>query len=428
MEILIVLLLIILNGLFAMAEIAIVSTRKSKLQKQINDGDKKAQKALDVINNPNRFLSTVQVGVTFIGIFTGAFGGESFAHTLSSVIGKIPLFAPFSFPISLFIVVTCITYLSLIIGELVPKRIALTRPDTIAKLVANPITIFSNIMSPLISLLTTSSDVVIRILQIKPSDEPIVSEEEVRMLIREGAMVGVFNKQEKDIVERTFQLDTKKLVSFMKTRKEIIWLDINSPFKELQDTIVQHPYSYFPVCEDSLDKIIGIVRTEDLFTSFLSTEKIDLKKAVHKPIYVPETMQAWKVLELFKKSGVHMALVIDEYGSVVGLLSLSDILEEIVGDIPDINELEEQEIIKKKDGTFVINGLVPVDEFKEYFKIDSLPGERSGTFHTIGGFVMSRLGTVPKQGNTFNLDSFTFEVIQMDGNRVKKILVNPIKK
>ncbi|HSX09669.1 MAG TPA: hemolysin family protein, partial [Candidatus Saccharimonadales bacterium] len=388
MELIIILLLIILNGLFSMAEIAIVSTRRSKLQKQANDGDKNAQKALEIIKNPNRFFSTVQVGVTFIGIFTGAFGGETLAHGLSTTIGKIPFLEPFSFPIALFIVVACITYLSLIIGELVPKRIAIIRPDAVAKLIAGPIMTLSNLTSPLVTFLTRSSDIVLRVLQIKPSDEPTVSEEEVRMLIREGAMVGVFNNEEKDIVERTFQLDTKKLVTFMTTKKEIIWLDINSPFKKLRDVLIKHPYSHLPVCNGSLDKVLGIIRTEDLLKSFLRNEEIDLKKFLHKPIYVPETMQAWKVLELFKKSDVHMSLVVDEYGSVLGLLSLSDILEEIVGDIPDMNDaIEEEEIERRNDGTFVVDGLISIEEFKGNFHVNHLPGESSGTFHTVGGFI-----------------------------------------
>lgn len=425
MEFVIVLLLIVLNGFFALAEIAVISTRKAKLQKAANEGNKNAERALELRNNPNRFLSTVQIGITFIGIFTGAFGGEPMARVLSQELKQIPLAASYSDPIALFLVVSFITYLSLVIGELVPKRLALIRPEKMAQRVARPMAILSFLASPLVSLLTISSDLLLRLLRIKPSNEPVVSEEEVKMMIREGTTAGVFNRAEKDIVERTFQLDDKQIISFMTPRQEIIWLDINSPFKTLRASIINHSHSHFPVCQGSLDKVLGVVRTEDLLTSFLTEEKIDLKKSLHKPIFVPETMGALKVLELFKKTGIHMALVIDEYGSMLGLLSLDDILAEIVGNVPDVNELGEQEITKKKDGTFLVDGLIAIGDFKAYFHINKLPGERSGAFHTIGGFVMAQIGRIPKAGDTFDFDSLHFEVLDMDGNRVDKVLVVP---
>jgi putative hemolysin len=427
MRLLIVLLLIVLNGLFAMAEISVISTRKSKVQKEANEGNKSAQAVVELKKNTNRFLSTVQIGITFIGIFIGAFGGDSMAATVSHNLKTIPFLAPYSDPVSLFLVVVFITYLTLIIGELVPKRLALTRPESIAKKIAPFMSGISLLTSPLVSFLTFSSDWVIRLLQIKPSNEPTVSEEEVKMLIQEGTTTGVFNRAENDIVVRTFQLDDKKIVSLMTPRKEIAWLDKENSFEELRAMIVKNPHSYFPICEGSMDKVLGIIRTEDILTSFLVDEKIDLKKAFHKPIFVPETMEALTVLEVFKKTGVHMALVVDEYGSVLGLLSLADILEEIVGDIPDMHELEEQEIVKKEDGSFQVDGLLPIDEFKEYFKIATLPDEQADAFYTVGGFVMAKLDSIPKNGDTFEFDELHVEVIDMDGNRVNKILISPIK-
>lgn len=284
----------------------------------------------------------------------------------------------------------------------------------------------ATITSPLVTFLTFSSDMVIRILGIKPSKEPSVSEEEVKMLLQEGTMVGVFNRAEKDIVERTFQLDDKKIISFMTPRKEIVWLAIDDSFQQLRKTILKYPHSYFPICRDSLDTVLGVVRTEDLLKSLLIDEKIELKKSLHKPIFVPESMEALKVLELFKKTGIHIALVLDEYGSVLGLLSIADILEEIVGDIPTINELDEKEIVKKKDGTFVIDGLVAIDEFKRYFRITSMPDDRSGAFHTVGGFVMDQLDRIPMVDDMFEFHKLQFKVIEMDGNRVNKILLTPL--
>jgi putative hemolysin len=284
----------------------------------------------------------------------------------------------------------------------------------------------SSIASPIVNVLTASTDWILRLLQIEPSHESAVTEEEVRLLIREGARVGVFNIAEKDIVERTLRLGDKRVNTVMTPRKEIIWLNVDSSFKTLRSKIANHPYSYFPVCRDNLDRILGVIRTKDLLTNFLVEEKIDLKKSIHTPIFIPETMEVLKVLELFKKSGIHIALIIDEYGSILGLISLTDILEEIVGDIPDVNDLEEKEIVRRADGSFLVDGLVSVDEFKEHFHIKKLPRERSGTFLTVGGFVMHRLGRIPVEGDSFELGSFKFEVVDMDGHRVDKVLVAPV--
>jgi putative hemolysin len=423
MEILIVLFLIILNGIFAMAELAIVSSRKSKLRKESNDGNKNAQAALELAESPNRFLSTVQVGITLIGIFAGAFGGATIADSLAKQLNQIPAIAMYSDAIALAIVVTCITYLSLIVGELVPKRLALAHPEGIAKSLAKPMRWVSIIGGPLVSFLSLSTDAIIKLLRIKPNEEPSVSEEEVRMLLREGTQVGVFDVAEKDIVERTLKLGDKRIPTLMTSRKEITWFDIDSKFKTIRNKIMKSPHAYYPVCRDNLDKVIGVVRAEDMLRSFLSEEKIALKTFLLKPLFIPESMDALQVLELFKKSGVHMAIVIDEFGNVQGILALNDILEAIVGDIPTINELEEDEIIKRDDNSWFVDGLVSIDEFKEYFKIKKLPDERSGVFHTLGGFVMHNLGKVPVSGDKFEWDNYHFEIVDMDGNRVDKIIV-----
>lgn len=425
MEILIVLLLIILNGIFAMAEIAVISARKSKLQQQANEGNKGAQSALDIAKSPSRFLSTVQVGITFVGIFAGVFGGATIAETLAKQLQTVPLISPYSEIVSLTLVVSIITYLSLVVGELVPKRLALSSPEKIATLIARPINMVSTITSPLISLLSISTDWVLNTIGIKDSSATLISDEEIRILLREGARTGAFEIAEKDIVERTLRLSDKKVNSLMTPRKEIVWLDIDSPFKTIRNKTIKTPHSHYPVCRDNLDKIIGVVRTENLLIDFLSEEKINLKKLLHKPLFIPESMDALKVLELFKKSGIHMALIADEYGNTQGLLSLTDVLEAIVGDIPTINELDEKEIVKRDDGSFLVDGLVPIDEFKEYFRIRRLPGEKTGIFHTLGGFVTNKIGRIPVSGDIFELGSFKFEVMDMDGNRVDKILVSP---
>lgn len=423
MELLIVLLLIIINGLFAMAEIAIISARKSRLQQMANDDNANARAALELSNTPNKFLSTVQIGITLVGIFAGAFGGATIASSLSEQLQQVPILGTYSNIISLSIVVVVITYLSLIIGELVPKRLALSNPEKIASLVARPMNSISKISSPLVWLLSVSTEGVIKLLRIKQSDEPTISEEEVRMLVREGARVGVFDIAEKDIVERTLKLGDKKVNTLMTSRKEVVWLDIDSSFKSIRSTITKHPHSHFPICREGLDNVVGIVRTEDILTDFLREEKIDLQKFLHKPLFIPESMDGLKVLELFRKSGIHMALVVDEYGNVQGLVSLNDILEAIVGDIPTYDELEDKEIIKRENGSFLVDGLLSSDEFKEFFNLKSLPGEKTGLFHTVGGFVMHRLGRIPVTGDRFSFSVFSFEVVDMDGNRVDKVLV-----
>lgn len=428
MEIVIIILLIVLNGIFAMAEIAIISARKYKLQQKAHEGDKNAQAALELANTPNRFLSTIQINITLIGILAGAFGGATIAEKLSEQLSTIPLLNPYSDVIGLSIIVLSITYLSLVIGELVPKRIALSNPEGVASLVARPMNFVSSVTAPLVYLLSISTDWLLRILQIKSAAEPTVSEEEVRLLIREGARVGVFEIAEKDIVERTLALGDRKVNSLMTTRKKIVWLDIDSSFKAIRNKIAKKPHSHFPVCRDVLDKVVGIVRTKDLLAVFLIEEKIDLKKVLYKALFIPETTDVLKVLELFKKSGIHMALIVDEYGSIQGLISLTDIIEAIVGNIPSFEELSEKEIVKRDDGSWLIDGLIPIEEFKEHFHLRKLPGEKSGNYYTLGGFAMYKLGRIPASGDNFELENFRFEIMDMDENRIDKVLLVPLKK
>ena len=286
MEIIIILFLILLNGIFAMVEIAVVSARKSKLQHFANEGSKRAQAALDLASSPNRFLSTVQIGITLVGILAGAFGGATIAEDLAVYFETIPYLAPYSEAAGIAVVVASITYLTLIIGELVPKRLGLSNPEMIASLAARPMNLLSKLTAPLVYLLTTSTDFILQLLQIKPKEET-VSLEEVKMLIREGTRAGVFEAAEKDIVERTLGLGDKKVNSLMTPRKEVIWLDVDSSFKAIRSKVAKNPHSHFPVCRDSLDKVLGIVLTEDILANFLIEERIDLKKFLRKPLFIP---------------------------------------------------------------------------------------------------------------------------------------------
>ena len=342
-EALIILLLIILNGIFAMAEIAIVSSRKLKLKQLAGEGDKNAKIALELAQSPNRFLSTVQIGITFVGVFAGAFGGRAIADDLANELAKVALISDYSESLSLLIVVAIITYFSLIIGELVPKRLALSAPEKIASIIARPMKIFSSIAWPLVTVLTVSADWLLDWLKIKSRNEPVVSEEEVKMLIKEGAKIGIFNIAEQDIVERTFKLSDTVVKSLMTPKRGITWLNITQDPNILRERIAKHPHTHYPVCKDTQENILGIVRSEDILTHYLLEDEINLKKFLHKPLIVPETSDVFKLLELFKKSGIHAALVTDKNTSISGIVTLSDVLEEIVGDIPTFDELKERE-------------------------------------------------------------------------------------
>lgn len=428
MEIIILLLLTVINGIFAMSEIAIISARKSKVQQAAQSGNTNAKAALDLINSPNKFLSTVQVGITLIGIIAGAFGATTLGDTLAAMLYQIPFLAPFSNAIAITIVVALVTFLSLVLGELVPKRLALNNPEAIALFMARPMQALSSMSAPLVSILSISTDAFLRLFGIKSRKDPSVSEEEVRMLIKEGTKAGIFNTVEKDIFERTLLLGDKKVNRLMTTRKEIAWLDIDSTHKTLQRVITKNPHTYFPVCKGSIDKVVGMVRTKDLLINLLAEEKITLPDYLLKPLFVPESMDAMKLLELFKQSGMHIALVVDEYGNMQGLVSLKNVLEAIVGDISTVDEPEDKDIVRRDNGTWFIDGLVSIDKFKEHFKIKKLPDEKAGLFHTIGGFVMHRFGHIPTVGEAFEFGAFRFEVVDMDGNRIDKILLVLAKK
>lgn len=423
MDMLIILLLIVLNGLFAMAEIAIVSSRKIKLQHMANNGDTNAKKALDLAKNPNRFLSTVQIGITFVGIFAGAFGAKTLAQPLAGFIGQMPFIAAFNEAIAIVLVVTLITYLSLVIGELVPKRIALTNPEKIAAMISYPIQAISTVSKPFVDVLSVSTDWILRVLGVKTVVEMPVTEEEVKMLIREGARVGIFNLAERDIVERTFRLADQRVVTLMTPRNDMFWIDVDGSIDQLRKKLAKSSFSYLPVSHKKLDTVVGVVRTKELLRRYLETGSFDVRSLMHKPIFLPESMNALKVLELFKKTGIHVAIVVDEYGHISGIISITDILESIVGDIPTLDEVEDLAITKRNDGSFLVDGLTPIDEFKEYFKVLKIPEERSGQFQTIGGFVMHRLGRVPVAGDACETDSLHVEVVDMDGNRVDKLMV-----
>jgi len=423
MEIILVLLLITLNGLFSMAEIAVISSRRLRLQQKAAKGDKNAKAALALIKNPNRFLSTVQVGISFIGIIIGAFGGAKIAEPLAAQLKPIPVIGNSAETIAIGLVVLAVTYLTLIFGELVPKRLALHNPEFIALLVARPMDFLSRLVSPPVTFLSKSTAFILNLLRISEGDRVSVTLEDVRALLHEGTRVGVLKHMEQDMVEKTLRLGSKTVSALMRPRKEIVWLDIDSSFESIKKVIAKHHYSYYPVCRGTLDKVLGMVITEDVLADYLSDEKIDLWKSLHKPLFVPENANALKLLESFRRSGMHTALVVDEYGLIQGLISLDDVVEEIVGNISAINEVEEKNITKRDANSWFVEGSVTVDEFKNYFRLKKINRDNSDKYNTIGGLVMFRLGRMPRVGDKVVLDNHSLEVIDMDGNRVDKLLV-----
>lgn len=425
-QIMFIILLTIANGVFSMSEIAIVSARKARLQQWVNEGNAKARIALDLADSPNRLLSTVQIGITLIGILAGVLGGATISEELSARLISIPLLAPYSEAIALGIVVLGITYLTLVVGELVPKRIALHNSEQIACTMAAPMRLLSQIASPAVQLLSISTDAVLRILGIRPVAEQPVTEEEINIMIEQGMKAGTFEKAERDMVEHVFRLGDLRVGALMTPRTEIVWLDIDDSPEEIRRKITDSGHSRFPVGQGSLDNILSIVQVKDMLGRNMAGKPVDLKASLRRPLFVPESTHALKVLELFKQSGIHISLVVDEYGSIQGLVTLKDILEEIVGDIPSVEELEQPLAVQREDGSWLLDGMLPVNDIKEIFGIKELPGE--GLYQTLGGFVLMQVGRIPHVGNHFEWGELRFEVVDMDKNRIDKVLVMPARK
>lgn len=422
-ESLIVLLLIVANGLFALSEAAVVASRKARLQQRAQEGDSNAQIALALAEDPSRFLSTVQIGITLIGIFAGAFGGATLAAGVARYIAPLPVIGAYADTVSLSLVVLLITYLSLIVGELAPKRIALQNPEQIAMRVAKPMHRLSVLTSPIVSLLGWSTDWLLRLMGVEASTEPAVTEEEIKVMIEQGAESGVFAEAEQDMVERIFRFGDRMVSSLMTRRPDIVWLDLDDPLEKNLSIIGDRVYSRLPVCRGSLDEVVGVVRAKELLNQHIQGKPFDLAGALQPPVFVPATLPAIKLLERLRQERTHIVLVIDEHGGIEGLVTLNDILGAIVGDLPAVDESDEPYAVQREDGSWFLDGMLPIDDFKALFDIDKLPEEESGNFETLSGFVMMQMGRVPAVGEYFDAVNLRFEVADMDGYRIDKVLV-----
>ncbi len=424
-QIILIFFLLLLNGIFAMSEIALVSSRKVRLQQLAKEGNKSAETALRISEKPNHFLSTVQIGITLIGILAGALGGATLSEKLGALLAKINWLAPYSQGTAFAIIVLLTTYFSLVIGELIPKRLALNSPEKIAMLVAMPMKSISWLTSPIVRLLSASTDFGLRILGVEPSNDPIITEEEIKVLMKQGTQSGIFEEAEEDMVTGVFRLGDRYIDSIMTPRTEIEWIDLDEPIEMIMDQVINSNHNRFPVATDELDNVHGILLAKDLLSHSLNGSQPVISDLLQPALFVPDSMSALKALDLLKEAGAHAALVIDEFSGVLGMVTLYDILKAIVGSIPTAGEETEIQMFQRDDGSWLFDGLIPIDEVKDTLGIDMLPEEDRVGYQTLGGFVMTMLDSIPEAGQSFDAMNMHFEVMDMDGRRVDKVLVTP---
>lgn len=422
-EVLLIVLLILLNGVFAMSEIAVVSSRRTRLQQRADAGDQKARRALELSEHPDRFLATVQIGITMVGIFAGAYGGATLAGQIDSYFERIPVLAPYSEEIALGLVVVAITYLSLVVGELVPKRIGLNHPESIASLVAGPMNVLSIVASPLVKVLTVSTELLLRLLRIRKPDEPPVTEQEISALLEQGTHAGVFEEEEQEMVERVFWLADQRVGTVMTPRHRIVWIDAAAPLQENLQRLVEHRHSRFLICDGALDRVRGMIKIKDLWAEQIQGRPADLEALTTPTLFVPESTRALRLVELFRESGIHLAVVVDEYGGVEGLVTLNDVLDEIGGTLAP----SDPQVVEREDGSLLVDGAYPVEDLRERLGLAERRVEGRHEYRTLGGLVVTALGRIPRAGEHFEADGFRFEVMDMDGNRVDKVLVAATK-
>ncbi len=426
-ELLVICCLLLANGLLAMAEIAVVSARKARLQILADKGDIRARKALAIAEQPTRFLSTIQVGITLIGIFAGAFGGARLSDEASDLIAQITLLAPYADVLGIALIVSCITVASVVVGELIPKRLALHSPERVAIALTGPIGIFSRIVAPVANALAFITDRVLRLFGIsQPQDAP-VTEDEVRSLIRQGIDAGTFHHAEEQMVEGVLSLDQMPVTALMTPRPKIVFLNLDDSDEVNWRKIVTSGHSYFPVYQTSRDQVVGLVAVKALWAHSAIGLPTTLKNLLMPPLVVPETMTAATLLEQFKKSSRHLAIINDEFGTVQGLVTLKDVLEAIVGDLPDSGQRSQPATKQREDGSWLIDATLTVEELKELLGVaGDLPHEDSADFQTLGGFVMTHFGRIPAAGDYFEWDGWRFEVVDMDRHRIDKMLLTRV--
>ena len=418
-EVFILLALILLNGLFVMSEIALVSARKGRLESLSNKGDQKAKVALDLASNPEKFLPTAQIGITLIAILTGVYSGEKFSSHLKPFVEQIDFLKPYAATISTVLIVMLVTFLSIILGELVPKRMGMLRAEKIARLVAGPMNILSKMVYPIVWLLNNITNIIFKLFNVKVATDNAITEDEIKAMISEGSEHGTIEEEEKEIIERVFHLGDRNITSLMTHRTEIAWFDIEDTVQSVTEKFDQITYSTYPVCDKTVDDIKGLIYIKDLLKVPITTPLRDLTKQA---LFVPENNSPYQVLEKIKQTKIHSCFIVNEYGTLEGMITLNDILEAIVGDVPQTGQ-EEYEIIERSDGSYLVDAQITFYDFLSRFEKTEWMNEGEHEFDTIAGFVLHELERIPKTGETFEWRGFEFEIIDMDGQRIDKLLV-----
>ncbi|MDH6357398.1 hemolysin family protein [Parabacteroides sp. PF5-9] len=418
MEILIIVGLVLLNGLFSMAEIALVSARKARLEIDAKKGNKSAQTALQLANEPDRFLSTVQIGITLIGILTGLYSGEAFAKDFAEIIDRIPFLQPYALMIAKTTIVIVVTYLTLIFGELVPKRIGMGFAEKVSEIVAKPMFILSMIASPFVWLLSASTSCVVKVLGVDKIEESKVTEEEIKAIVKEGLEVGEIQEVEQHIVERVFNLGDRNISSIMTYRNDLVWLDITDSIEVIREKVMENLFNIYPVISGRLDDVLGVVYLKDLFGK-IDSPGFKLNEYIRPAQYLPENQSVYNALAQFKKSRVKYGLVTDEFGGIQGIVTMKDILEGLIGQLPEAGE--DLEFVERSDGSFLVEGQCSFYDFLSHFGLGELYTDYD--YNTLSGLILQLLGYVPKTGEKLNWLTFEFEIVDMDGARIDKVLV-----
>ena len=427
-QILLLLALIIINGLFSMTEMAVVSTRRARLQACLENGDRRAQTVLDLLDNPNDFFSTIQIAISLIGVITGAIGAQTFSHYLVDILVKVSFLKGIAQPLSVLLISILITYFSLVIGELIPKRIATNDPENIAMTMCGPIKVLAGIFRPIVHILSLSTEAGLRIMGIKDSEENTVSEDEIKVMIEQGKQDGVFEENEQDIVESVFRMSDRTVDALMTPRTELPWIDLEEPVEESLKEIADSTYHYFPLVRGNPDDVIGVLSSKALLDAYIRGEALDLEKIAEPPLFVPESKPALSLLDDLKASESNFAVVLDEYGGFSGMITPYDLLNELVGDVTNIGDEpnDEDDILVREDGSWSFDGLVDIEEFKETIGVRELPDEDRVGYQTLAGFILSFRGAIPSIGDNFDWNGFHFEIADMDGLRIDRIIVNKI--
>ena len=424
MDLALLLFLILLNGVLAMSEIAVVSSRKARLQKLADDDSPGAESALALSNEPATFLSTVQVGITTVGILSGAIGETALADPLTAWLANFSLIEPYARGIALTVVVIGLTYFSVVVGELVPKQLGLLAPEKTASLIAPPMNMLARLAGPLVWLLSASSSSLLRLMGAARKEESPVTDEEIKVLMEQGSDAGVFHESEQAIVSNVLRLDEQRIGAIMTHRADIYLLDLSEPEPEIRNRIAESPYTRLVVCRDGTDQIVGILRTGDILKDALAGKPLEIEPYLRPPLYVPEGVSTTHLLENFRTSRQQCALIVDEYGELQGLVTLTDVLTSIVGELPSSDIPEEQDIVTREDGSLLVDGSVAIERLKSVLEYEEdLPGEEEFAFNTLGGFAMHILGRIPAVTDHFEAAGYRFEVMDMDKNRVDKVLV-----